>query len=55
MQDWFKSRFPLFFAPGTFELSSLWDERINYKGTFTDAKGRYCITSRPLNLFLCLL
>ncbi|UHA73713.1 8-oxo-dGTP diphosphatase [Paenibacillus sp. 481] len=25
MQDWFKRRFPLFFTPGTFELSSVWD------------------------------
>ncbi|WP_019532727.1 8-oxo-dGTP diphosphatase [Paenibacillus ginsengihumi] len=25
MQDWFKRRFPLFFQPGTFERSSVWD------------------------------
>lgn len=25
MQDWFKRRFPLFFEPGTFELSFVWD------------------------------
>ncbi|KAF6576696.1 NUDIX domain-containing protein [Paenibacillus sp. SEL3] len=24
MQDWFKRRFPLFFEPGTFEVSSVW-------------------------------
>lgn len=27
MQDWFKRRFPLFFEPGTFELSFVWDSR----------------------------
>jgi 8-oxo-dGTP diphosphatase len=27
MQDWFKNRFPLFFAPGTFELSVVWDAK----------------------------
>ncbi|WP_263866888.1 8-oxo-dGTP diphosphatase [Paenibacillus rhizovicinus] len=26
MQDWFKRRFPLFFEPGTFELSFVWKE-----------------------------
>ena len=26
MQDWFKRRFPLFFEPGTFELSFVWNE-----------------------------
>jgi len=26
MQDWFKRRLPLFFEPGTFELSFVWDE-----------------------------
>lgn len=25
MQDWFKRRFPLFFKPGTFELSVVWN------------------------------
>lgn len=25
MQDWFKRRFPLFFQPGTFEHSYIWD------------------------------
>ncbi|MFF2887347.1 8-oxo-dGTP diphosphatase [Paenibacillus sp. NPDC057967] len=25
MQDWFQRRFPLFFQPGTFELSFIWD------------------------------
>lgn len=25
MQDWFKRRFPLFFQPGTFEMSFVWD------------------------------
>jgi 8-oxo-dGTP diphosphatase len=29
MQDWFKSRFPLFFKPGTFEISSVWDKENN--------------------------
>jgi 8-oxo-dGTP diphosphatase len=24
MQDWFKSRFPLFFQQGTFEMSTIW-------------------------------
>lgn len=24
MQDWFKRRFPLFFEPGTFEVSFVW-------------------------------
>jgi 8-oxo-dGTP diphosphatase len=27
MQDWFKRRFPLFFKPGTFELSFVWDSK----------------------------
>ena len=27
MQDWFKRRFPLFFQPGTFEMSFVWDEQ----------------------------
>ncbi|MCG7410049.1 8-oxo-dGTP diphosphatase [Paenibacillus sp. ACRRX] len=27
MQDWFKSRFLLFFEPGTFEISSVWSEQ----------------------------
>jgi len=26
MQDWFRERIPLFFEPGTFELSTMWDE-----------------------------
>ncbi len=26
MQDWFKRRLPLFFEPGTFELSFIWDD-----------------------------
>lgn len=26
MQPWFKRRFPLFFEPGTFEISVVWDE-----------------------------
>ncbi|WP_078380594.1 8-oxo-dGTP diphosphatase [Sutcliffiella halmapala] len=26
MQPWFKKRFPLFFADGTFEIYSMWDE-----------------------------
>lgn len=26
MQDWFKLRFPLFFQPGTFEHSAVWDD-----------------------------
>lgn len=26
MQPWFKRRFPLFFEPGTFEFSMVWDE-----------------------------
>lgn len=26
MQSWFKRRFPLFFEPGTFEISMVWDE-----------------------------
>lgn len=26
MQPWFKRRFPLFFEPGTFEISIVWDE-----------------------------
>ncbi|NIK75700.1 8-oxo-dGTP diphosphatase [Paenibacillus castaneae] len=25
MQDWFQRRFPLFFDPGTFEMSFVWD------------------------------
>lgn len=25
MQTWFKNRFPLFFQPGTFEISTVWD------------------------------
>lgn len=29
MQDWFKRRFPLFFEPGTFELSFVWSEKDN--------------------------
>ncbi|WP_256762138.1 8-oxo-dGTP diphosphatase [Cohnella sp. WQ 127256] len=29
MQDWFKSRFPLFFNQGTFEISSVWDKDKN--------------------------
>lgn len=29
MQDWFQRRFPLFFQPGTFELSFLWDQNTN--------------------------
>ncbi|MFD2699591.1 8-oxo-dGTP diphosphatase [Paenibacillus shunpengii] len=29
MQDWFKRRFPLFFAEGTFEMSFVWDEISN--------------------------
>lgn len=35
MQDWFKRRFPLFFAPGTFERSVEWDarDRIELKKT----------------------
>ncbi|QYR19644.1 8-oxo-dGTP diphosphatase [Paenibacillus sp. sptzw28] len=31
MQDWFKRRFPLFFQPGTFELSYVWDEKSKKK------------------------
>ncbi|XEC96391.1 8-oxo-dGTP diphosphatase [Paenibacillus tarimensis] len=27
MQDWFKRRFPLFFQPGTFEMSFVWDDK----------------------------
>ena len=27
MQDWFRERIPLFFEPGVFEHSSVWDER----------------------------
>ena len=26
MQPWFRRRFPLFFEPGTFEISIVWDE-----------------------------
>ncbi|BBH20094.1 7,8-dihydro-8-oxoguanine triphosphatase [Paenibacillus baekrokdamisoli] len=26
MQPWYKRRFPLFFEPGTFEISVVWDE-----------------------------
>ena len=26
MQPWFRRRFPLFFKPGTFEISMVWDE-----------------------------
>ncbi|WP_028562805.1 8-oxo-dGTP diphosphatase [Paenibacillus pinihumi] len=26
MQPWFKRRFPLFFEPGTFEITVVWDE-----------------------------
>jgi 8-oxo-dGTP diphosphatase len=27
MQDWFKRRFPMFFEPGTFEWSYVWDSQ----------------------------
>lgn len=26
MQDWFRARIPLFFEPGVFELSTIWDK-----------------------------
>lgn len=26
MQDWFRERLPLFFQPGVFELSTIWDQ-----------------------------
>jgi 8-oxo-dGTP diphosphatase len=29
MQDWFRNRVPLFFKPGVFELSTIWDEKNN--------------------------
>lgn len=29
MQDWFRDRVPLFFKPGVFELSTIWDEKNN--------------------------
>jgi 8-oxo-dGTP diphosphatase len=29
MQGWFKARFPLFFAPGTFEHHTVWDRERN--------------------------
>lgn len=28
MQEWFKRRFPLFFMPGSFEISVIWDEQL---------------------------
>lgn len=27
MQEWFKDRFPRFFQPGTFEISTIWDQK----------------------------
>lgn len=36
MQDWFKSRFPLFFNPGTFEISSVWDEETDITSNATE-------------------
>lgn len=27
MQDWFRERIPLFFEPGIFEISTIWDEK----------------------------
>ncbi|MFD0674902.1 8-oxo-dGTP diphosphatase [Cohnella sp. GCM10027633] len=29
MQDWFRRRIPLFFAPGVFEQSTIWDQEKN--------------------------
>ncbi|MZQ85162.1 NUDIX domain-containing protein [Paenibacillus sp. 5J-6] len=44
MQDWFKSRFPLFFKQGTFEISSIWDKDNNITTGKTEkyyAEGKF--------------
>ncbi len=40
MQDWFKTRFPLFFEPGTFEISSVWDRASNETLARTEKRYR---------------
>jgi len=36
MQDWFRKRIPLFFQPGVFEQSTIWDEKSNVELNKTD-------------------
>jgi 8-oxo-dGTP diphosphatase len=36
MQDWFRKRIPLFFKPGVFEQSTIWDEKNNKELKKTD-------------------